>query len=144
MDKSRRELFFVCKLRNKKKATTFVRLYEILSSSHDSFRSHANFNSVEVGISLASTMLRLFDPTIENDVDPPDEPLNLIPLYGQSKAQSGVLPGGYHYFHFTKPNLPVPLEAQTAQLDYVSLFPWIINVSLSSLVIISASICQIY
>ncbi|PIK43371.1 putative cilia- and flagella-associated protein 61 [Apostichopus japonicus] len=74
--------------------------------------SHANFNSVEVGISLASTMLRLFDPTIENDVDPPDEPLNLIPL------MSIVLPGGYHYFHFTKPNLPVPLEAQTAQLDY--------------------------
>lgn len=66
-------------------------------------------------------MLHLFDPTIDYDTSPPEEQLNLIPLYYQAKTQSGILPGGYHYFHFAKPNLPVPLDSQTAQLDYVSI-----------------------
>ncbi|XP_030854264.1 cilia- and flagella-associated protein 61 [Strongylocentrotus purpuratus] len=80
--------------------------------------THANFNPKEVGRSLASTMLRLFDPTIENDVAPPPEPHCLIPLYQGAKVQGGVLPGGLHYLHYGKPGLDMPLEVQMAQADY--------------------------
>ena len=65
-------------------------------------------------------MLRLFDPTIENDTTPPPEPHPLIPMYEGAKVQGGVLPGGLHYLHYDKPGLPTPLEIQMAQMDYVS------------------------
>ncbi|XP_033104010.1 cilia- and flagella-associated protein 61-like [Anneissia japonica] len=80
--------------------------------------THSNFNSREVGQMLASTMLRLFDPTIENDPAPPEETMNLIPMYHNSKVQAGILPGGLNYLNFTKPNLNEPLEKLMAQQDY--------------------------
>ncbi|XP_038072321.1 cilia- and flagella-associated protein 61-like [Patiria miniata] len=80
--------------------------------------SHANFNSKEVGSALASTMLRLFDPTLETDVTPPVESVPLIPIYTEAKVQGACLPGGLNYLHFGKPSLDTPLEADMAQLDY--------------------------
>ncbi|XP_033640473.1 cilia- and flagella-associated protein 61-like [Asterias rubens] len=80
--------------------------------------SHANFNSKEVGSALASTMLRLFDPTLETDTSPPIEPVPLIPIYLEAKVKGADLPGGLRYLHFGKPSLDTPLEADMAQLDY--------------------------
>ncbi|XP_072167121.1 cilia- and flagella-associated protein 61-like [Diadema setosum] len=80
--------------------------------------THSNFNSKEVGRSVAATMLRLFDPTVENDLAPPPEPHSLIPLYTGAKVQGGVLPGDLHYLHYGKPGLDTPLEVQMAQADY--------------------------
>lgn len=67
---------------------------------------------------LASTMLRLFDPTIEYDVAPPEEAYNLIPMYRSAKAQGGFIPGGYHYLHYGKPSLNHSLDSLMAQQDY--------------------------
>ncbi|XP_070577295.1 cilia- and flagella-associated protein 61-like isoform X2 [Ptychodera flava] len=80
--------------------------------------THANFNSKEVGFMLASTMLRLFDPTIENDARPPAEPHNLIPMYRNAKVVSASLPGDYNYLYFGKPSLNQSLDALMAQQDY--------------------------
>ncbi|OWF50418.1 cilia- and flagella-associated protein 61-like isoform X2 [Mizuhopecten yessoensis] len=80
--------------------------------------THANFNSKEVGIHLATEMLRLFDPTMEPQSAPPEEALNLIPIYRNPKIQGGILPGGYHYLHVAKPGLDTPLSNQMAQPDY--------------------------
>ncbi|XP_072032047.1 cilia- and flagella-associated protein 61-like [Amphiura filiformis] len=80
--------------------------------------THSNFNSKEVGRSLAATMLHLFDPTVETDTEPPAEDHNLIPSYYDAKVIGGLLPGGFHYLHFAKPNLPTPLEVQVSQPDY--------------------------
>ena len=66
-------------------------------------------------------MLRLFDPTVENDLEPPPEPHNLIPSYYDAKVIGALLPGGFHYLHFAKPSLPMPLEAQVSQPEYVSI-----------------------
>uniref|UniRef100_A0A3Q0S9P7 Cilia and flagella associated protein 61 n=1 Tax=Amphilophus citrinellus TaxID=61819 RepID=A0A3Q0S9P7_AMPCI len=65
--------------------------------------THANFNSKEVGGGLASTLLALFDPTVEPAEAPPPEANRLIPLYKQAKIEGGTLPGGYHYLHVSKP-----------------------------------------
>ncbi|XP_059138560.1 cilia- and flagella-associated protein 61-like isoform X3 [Physella acuta] len=80
--------------------------------------THANFNSREIGIALASEMLRLFDPTLEPCTEPPEEPLNLIPMYRNPKVVSAYLPGDYHYFHVYKPCVPTTLQQMMAKPDY--------------------------
>ncbi|XP_012942608.1 cilia- and flagella-associated protein 61 [Aplysia californica] len=80
--------------------------------------SHANFNSKEVGIALASEMLRLFDPTLEPQLEPPEEPLNLIPIYRSPNVRTAVLPGDLHYLDVSKPCLPTDLLVQMTQPDY--------------------------
>ena len=42
---------------------------------------------------LATEMLRLFDPTLENQPSPNEEELNLIPIYRNPKIQAASLPG---------------------------------------------------
>ncbi|KAK3094136.1 hypothetical protein FSP39_024579 [Pinctada imbricata] len=63
-------------------------------------------------------MLRLFDPTLDQQSAPPEESLNLIPIYRNPKIQGGILPGGYYYLHVSKPGLDVPLSTQMEQPDY--------------------------
>lgn len=63
-------------------------------------------------------MLRLFDPTLDQQTAPPEESLNLIPIYRNPKIQGGILPGCYHYLHVAKPGLDVPLATQKEQPDY--------------------------
>lgn len=80
--------------------------------------SHACFNSKEVGIHLATEMLRLFDPTLEQQGTPAEEQLNLIPIYRNPKIQGAFLPGNYYYLHVKKPGLDKPLVEQMGQADY--------------------------
>ncbi|XP_074649430.1 cilia- and flagella-associated protein 61-like [Tubulanus polymorphus] len=80
--------------------------------------THGNFNSKEVGLQLANTMLSLFDPTLEPEKEPPVEILKLIPMYRTPKIQAGVLPGQFHYLHVAKPGLTVALDVQMAQIDF--------------------------
>ncbi|XP_053397247.1 cilia- and flagella-associated protein 61-like [Mercenaria mercenaria] len=80
--------------------------------------SHACFNSKEVGIHLATEMLRLFDPTLEQQGSPQEEQLNLIPIYRNPKIQGAFLPGNFHYLHVKKPGLDKPLVEQMGQSDY--------------------------
>ncbi|XP_041351130.1 cilia- and flagella-associated protein 61-like isoform X2 [Gigantopelta aegis] len=80
--------------------------------------THANFNSKEVGIALASEMLRLFDPTVEGRQTPGEETLNLVPLYRNPKIQAAYLPGGFHYLHVAKPCIAANLEVEMARADY--------------------------
>ncbi|XP_051955080.1 cilia- and flagella-associated protein 61 [Xyrauchen texanus] len=63
----------------------------------------SSFNSKEVGQSLASVLLPLFDPTLEPTISPPSDLEDLIPLYSQAKIQGGRLPGSYNYLSLTKP-----------------------------------------
>ena len=58
-------------------------------------RTHANFNSKEVGMELAQSMLTLFDPTLDGMVlDTEKSPdVLLIPIYSQPKTVLTVLPG---------------------------------------------------
>ncbi|KAJ1155789.1 hypothetical protein NDU88_008516, partial [Pleurodeles waltl] len=77
--------------------------------------THSNFNSKEVGFNLAATMLQLFDPTLEQVSEPPEDLDRLIPMYKGAKIQGGILPGGYCYLHIAKPAIPTPLDAQMAQ-----------------------------
>ncbi|KAH9523063.1 hypothetical protein Btru_065650 [Bulinus truncatus] len=44
---------------------------------------------------LASEMLRLFDPTLDTPTEPPEEALNLIPIYRSPKIVSAYLPDVY-------------------------------------------------
>lgn len=46
-----------------------------------------SYNSKEVGYSLASVLLPLFDPTVERPVSPPEDQKHLIPIYKQAKMQ---------------------------------------------------------
>ncbi|XP_052270971.1 cilia- and flagella-associated protein 61-like [Dreissena polymorpha] len=80
--------------------------------------SHANFNSKEVGIHLATEMLRLFDPTLDQQSGPQEEQLNLIPIYRNPKIQGALLPGNFRYLNVKKPGLDKPLVEQRAQVDY--------------------------
>ncbi|BFZ07341.1 hypothetical protein BsWGS_10380 [Bradybaena similaris] len=80
--------------------------------------THANYSSKEVGIALASEMLHLFDPTLELQTEPPEEPLNLVPIYRCPKVISAFLPGDYHYLHVYKPCLPTPLAQEMASPNY--------------------------
>lgn len=66
--------------------------------------THADFNSKEIGVQLAGSLLALFDPTIESEKERPEEPdIKLVPMYRSPKICGGVLPGGYHYLHVKKP-----------------------------------------
>ena len=58
-------------------------------------RTHANFNSKEVGMELAQSMLTLFDPTLDGMVLDTEKSADvlLIPIYSQPKTVSTVLPG---------------------------------------------------
>uniref|UniRef100_A0A3Q0S8Q2 Cilia and flagella associated protein 61 n=1 Tax=Amphilophus citrinellus TaxID=61819 RepID=A0A3Q0S8Q2_AMPCI len=60
--------------------------------------THANFNSKEVGGGLASTLLALFDPTVEPAEAPPPEANRLIPLYKQAKIEVTGRAEGGNYF----------------------------------------------
>ena len=44
-------------------------------------------------LQLASTMLSLFDPTLEPEPEPPQDMLKLIPMYRSPKAYGAKLPG---------------------------------------------------
>ncbi|PAA87940.1 hypothetical protein BOX15_Mlig002838g2, partial [Macrostomum lignano] len=80
--------------------TKFQRAY------HADNWSHASFNSKIVGEQLAHALLRLFDPTLDQDTEPPPEPAKLIPQFGHTPKLSGArLPGGYHYLHVTSPTI---------------------------------------
>ncbi|XP_069464175.1 cilia- and flagella-associated protein 61 [Ambystoma mexicanum] len=80
--------------------------------------THNNFNSKEVGFNLAANMLQLFDPTLEQVSEPPEDLDRLIPMYKGAKIQGGILPGGSSYLHVAKPATPTPLDAQMAQPTY--------------------------
>ena len=58
-------------------------------------RTHANFNSKEVGMELAQSMLSLFDPALDGMVLDTEKPsdLMLISIYSQPKTVSTLLPG---------------------------------------------------
>lgn len=67
---------------------------------------HSNFNSKEVGIALATEMLKLFDPmSAAHLLTPKTENVDtdLVPFYRTPKITGAILPGGYHYLHVTKP-----------------------------------------
>ena len=73
-------------------------------------------------------MLNLLDPTAgfsgENqadydDVDPKTLKPDLITLYKSAKKVYGVLPGGYHYLHITKPGLSTSYDEEKAQENFV-------------------------
>ncbi|XP_076463469.1 cilia- and flagella-associated protein 61-like [Babylonia areolata] len=89
--------------------TKFKRCY------HAEQWTHACFNSKEVGIALATEMLRLFDPTLDPQPAPASETLNLIPIYRSPRIVEALLPGGYHYLEVVKPGIPDPPEQQMAQ-----------------------------
>jgi len=92
--------------------TKYARRYHVNSWNH------AVYNSKEVGIKLAGSLLNLFDPTLEEDSN--EETLNekLIPTYYKPKIQAAILPGGFHYLHVSKPSLPIPLESLVVRPDY--------------------------
>ncbi|KAG8583780.1 hypothetical protein GDO81_008542 [Engystomops pustulosus] len=79
---------------------------------------HSYFSSKEIGFQLAATMLHLFDPTLEPVSEPSEECDRLIPIYKGPSIQGGLVPGGYHYLHISKPAIPSPLQAQMAQPNY--------------------------
>ncbi|XP_063299787.1 cilia- and flagella-associated protein 61 [Pelobates fuscus] len=78
--------------------------------------SHSNFSSKQIGFQLAANVLHLFDPTLEQVNEMPDD--SLIPTYQGPKIQGGVVPGGYYYLHVAKPAIPCPLQAQMTQSNY--------------------------
>ena len=50
-------------------------------------------------LQLANSMLTLFDPTLEPELEPPQDLLKLIPMYRSPKIQGGILPGRYLITH---------------------------------------------
>ncbi|XP_053567984.1 cilia- and flagella-associated protein 61 [Bombina bombina] len=80
--------------------------------------THSNFSSKEVGFQLAASMLHLFDPTLETVIEPPEDQDRLIPIYKGPVIQGGVVPGGFHYLHVSKPSIPCPLKAQMAKANH--------------------------
>ncbi|XP_048456872.1 cilia- and flagella-associated protein 61 [Rhincodon typus] len=80
--------------------------------------SHANFNSKEIGFQLAALMLHLFDPTLEQVTKPPAELDKLLPTYTGCKAIGGILPGGYHYLHISKPGIISCVDSQKSRPEY--------------------------
>lgn len=52
-----------------------------------------HLNCVFCDLKLASSMLSLFDPTIESEEKLTDDQLKLIPNYRSPKIQGAVLPG---------------------------------------------------
>ncbi|XP_064406630.1 cilia- and flagella-associated protein 61-like isoform X3 [Halichondria panicea] len=67
--------------------------------------SHADFNSDEVGLKLALTLLSKLDPTFDPTSDDPTDSL-LIPRYTQPVIVGGALPGGLHFLHISAPPTP--------------------------------------
>ncbi|XP_048391580.1 cilia- and flagella-associated protein 61 isoform X2 [Stegostoma tigrinum] len=80
--------------------------------------SHENFNSKEIGFQLAALMLHLFDPTLEQVTKPPAELDKLLPTYTGCKAIGGILPGGYHYLHISKPGIITCVDSQKSRPEY--------------------------
>ncbi|XP_053316609.1 cilia- and flagella-associated protein 61 [Spea bombifrons] len=80
--------------------------------------SHSNFSSKEIGFQLAANMLHLFDPTLEQATELPNDLDRLIPIYQGPVIQGGIVPGGYYYLHVAKPAIPCPLQARMAQPNY--------------------------
>ncbi|NWW89177.1 CFA61 protein, partial [Rhynochetos jubatus] len=80
--------------------------------------SHSNVNSREVGSELAVSMLQLFDPTLQPIPAPAEGTDGLIPMYKECKVKGGVLPGGYHYLHISKPQPPLCLDLESALCDH--------------------------
>ncbi|XP_008563174.1 PREDICTED: uncharacterized protein C20orf26-like [Galeopterus variegatus] len=85
--------------------------------------THSNFSSKEIGFHLAAAVLSLFDPTLEPVTELPDDLDLPIPMYKGAKIQGGILPGSYHYLHIAKPAIPIPVEVQMLQPDFVSSIP---------------------
>uniref|UniRef100_A0A8B9Q937 Cilia and flagella associated protein 61 n=1 Tax=Apteryx owenii TaxID=8824 RepID=A0A8B9Q937_APTOW len=81
--------------------------------------THSNFSSKEIGFHLAVSMLNLLDPTLEPLSEPQKDVDRLIPLYKGCKIKGGVLPGGYNYLHVSKPEIPMCLDIQLAQPNYI-------------------------
>jgi len=78
-------------------------------------RTHANFNSKEVGQKLASTLLSQLDPTADSTSSPTSD---LLPSYTLPKTVSATLPGGLHYLHVEKPNCGERLQTLMEQPNY--------------------------
>ncbi|KAM8945471.1 cilia- and flagella-associated protein 61 [Pelodytes ibericus] len=80
--------------------------------------SHSLYSSKEIGFQLAANMLHLFDPTLEQVMEPPDALDKLIPVYRGPVIQGGIVPGGYYYLQVAKPAIPCPLQAQMIHPTY--------------------------
>ncbi|NWJ06557.1 CFA61 protein, partial [Crypturellus undulatus] len=80
--------------------------------------THSNFNSKEIGFQLAVSMLELLDPTLEPLSEPQKDVDRLIPMYKGCVVKGGVFPGGYHYLHICKPEIPIRLDIRRAQPNY--------------------------
>ncbi|XP_054677587.1 cilia- and flagella-associated protein 61 isoform X1 [Grus americana] len=80
--------------------------------------THSNFNSKEIGLELAASMLNLFDPTPQPSSKPPECTDRLIPMYKGCKIKGGVLPGGYNYLHISKPEIPIRFDLELALCDH--------------------------
>lgn len=80
--------------------------------------THKCFNSKDVGFDLALKMLEQFDPTITNIEERTEAQELLIPLYKSPKKVYGILPGGLHYLHVSKPGIFIPLEEQKKDENY--------------------------
>ncbi|XP_064915525.1 cilia- and flagella-associated protein 61 isoform X1 [Columba livia] len=80
--------------------------------------THSNFSSREVGFELAASMLGLFHPTRAPSPRPPEGTEGLIPMYSGCKIKGGVLPGGYHFVHISKPEIPIRLDLELALHDH--------------------------
>ena len=71
--------------------------------SHLHSRTHGNFNSKEVGMELAQSLLTLFDPTLDGmllDNEISQDQL-LIPIYTKPKTANTVLPGNIYGGYYT-------------------------------------------
>ncbi|NXA42747.1 CFA61 protein, partial [Eudromia elegans] len=80
--------------------------------------THSNFSSKEIGFQLAVSMLELLDPTLEPLSEPQKDVDRLIPMYTGCIVKGGVFPGGYHYLHVCKPEIPICLNIRRAQPNY--------------------------
>ncbi|XP_066929118.1 cilia- and flagella-associated protein 61-like [Clytia hemisphaerica] len=94
--------------------TKFARRY------HSENWTHVNFNSKEVGMRLAESVLDLFDPTLDsNEVsEQTKEGAQLIPKYKEPVVHLTKLPGGYTYFSVRKPFINSTIEMLKAEPDY--------------------------
>eukprot|EP00842_Homolaphlyctis_polyrhiza_P004885 jgi/Hompol1/5398/HPOL_004404-RA len=63
---------------------------------------HAYYDSKQVGIKLAETLMPMFDPTVSSTVL--EETNEIVPLKQHKKIQA-LLPGGMRYVFFDKPRL---------------------------------------
>ncbi|NXX77257.1 CFA61 protein, partial [Urocolius indicus] len=80
--------------------------------------THSNFSSKEIGFELAASMLNLLDPTPKPFPKPAEDTERLIPMYKGCKVKGGVLPGGYHYLHISKPEIPIRMDLELSLCDH--------------------------